>query len=1222
MTKTRRHHWIFKLWIKIRGLLALLIILAGVAVGLMSLLLPFDGLYKDRLVQFLEQQWQMQVTVGEIDGSWQGYGPRFLLQDLSLQGEQSLQLKSAQIQLNLYQWLIPGGERGIDLSINEAELAMIQTGAQVSIKGRKDEQKLTQTLDRLLQAGALRVQALKLNFLNAQDEPIVSDVTADFLLQQGERQRGLQLLIKEADQQELDIRAVTDRGRQIMKSAQWYVRFEEISLGFLQPFLAVENLPDARINGELWVTTEDGVITNATGQWHWRQSEPDLSFDLTMHYLGDAHNGFNEWQISQVLMNKQRFADFAFQGRWQGDVVDYQSQSIPVPWLSHLVINSLLPNVDDQQRTTLINNSRGVIDRLHFSYDYQQQQLKQLTADFSDAGTAMQDLTVSGLTGQYRFQNRQSHLQIDSRDGALVLPKVFRGAVGWQRLLMQLGYDPVNKQISINQLWCDCSDFRLDANAVVRLDEQPYFQVSSHITDVHVSQLKNYWPHQVWKPDTLAWLDQGLLGGTVSRARLTAAGEILEDTFKNGRAFLQAWAQVDDATVRFNPEWPVVNNVSAAVDISDHSIAINLAQAVTRDIDVQSAQISIPDFSDVEVVADIIARSHDNGLLNYLSLTPVAADLSLQQDIHLQGQQELSLSLRIPIEDGDGFLVAPQGHVRLIHTELQWQDLLLSDINGRIKLDGFTLKPQQLKAQLAGRDTVITGAINTRKAGTGQVDLRLLGDYSILDWFSFNQTPEVMSGISAWQIKLKSNQDQVKLEATSDLLGVSLLLPPPLNKSAETPKKLTVICDIPCDQGSVLINYNHEIMAEISADNQKFSVNRIHFGAEDDSGDKVQISGRIHQLNLDQWLELAKNWQMAETQNAQQKLLATEIEVEQLVFMSRSWSEVNLSLQDEADGLLIHIDSAAVKGRIKVANDLQRRGITVEFDHLHWTTADVESLTESPSDSDIPDIHLVAEEFSFAGVPLGRLRMELRNVADGIKVEQLNIKSPLLELNATGEWLASETGLGVSRFKMVFISEKIADFLQQMDFNPPITNAQTLIEMNVYWPGLPAAFDVATLSGDLRISIGEGEVVDQQPGFGRVLGLFNLTNLPRRLLLDFRDVLSDGLHFEEMTGDFKLNDGVARTDDFLILASAAKIHMQGSVDFVEKSYNQHIIIRPQIGKTFPTLGAIAGGPVGAAAGFLVQGLLGKQLKNANEIKYHVTGPWSEPVIELLEQDNE
>ncbi len=1220
MTKTRRHHWIFKLWIKIRGLLALLIILVGVAVGLLSLLLPFDGLYKDRLIQFLEQQWQMQVSVADIDGSWQGYGPAFNLRDLSLRGEQSLQLKSAQIQLNLYQWLMPGGERGIDLSINEAELAMIQSGARVSIKGRSNEQKLTETLDRLLQAGSLRVQALKLHFLNAQDEPIVSDLTADFLLQQGDQQRGLQLLIKEADQQELDIRAVTERSQQIMKTAQWYVRFNDVSVGFLQPFLTIDRLPDARINGELWVNTEDGVITTATGRWHWQQQSPDLSFDVTMQYRGNQQTGRNDWQISQVQVENQNYPDFTIQGRWQRDMVDYHSQNIPVTWVSHLLIKSVLPNLDQQQRLALTNQSQGQIDQLHFSYDHQNKQLNSLTAHFSGVGTDLPNLVVSGLSGQYHYQNQQSDVQIESLDGQLRLPGVFRGTAQWQRLMMQLSYQHSDKLVKVNQLWCECNDFNLDANAVLRLDEQPYFQLSSHISDVDVAQLKNYWPHQVWKPDTLVWLDQGLLGGTVSRARLSAGGDIVKDTFKNGTAFLMAEALVNGASVRFNPDWPVVDNVTAAVDITAHSIDIDLSEAKTGHIDIQTSRVSIPDFSDVEVVADIHARSQDNGLLDYLSDAPVATDLSLQKDIQLRGRQELHLSLHIPIEKDAQTLVAPQGHVRLINAELQWQDLLLSDINGLVKIDGFSIKPQQLIAELAGRDTVVNGFINTRKTGHEQMDITLHGEYSILDWFSLNKSPEPMTGVSNWQINLKNSDDHVQLVATSDLVGVTLNLPAPLNKSAETPKNLTVRCDIPCNQGTVFINYNDEIRAEISADEQQFSVNQIDFGAEQ-TNETMQISGHIQQLNLDRWLDLAKAWQMT-AGDSEQQLLATEIEIEQLIFMSRSWPQIKLSLQDTSEDLLINIDSTSVKGQIKVADDLLKRGITAEFDHLHWNTADIDALSDSPADRDIPDIHLWAEQFSFADVPLGRLRMELRNVVDGIKVEQLSVKSPLLELNANGEWLATESGPGTSRFNMVIISERIADFLQQMDFNAPISNAQTLIEMDVHWPGLPAAFDVATLSGDLRIDIGQGEVLDQQPGFGRVLGLFNLTNLPRRLLLDFRDVLSEGLHFEEMSGQFKLTAGIAHTEDFLIRASAAKIHMRGAVDFVHKNYDQHITIRPQIGKTFPTIGAIAGGPVGAAAGFLVQGLLGKQLKNANEIKYHVTGPWSEPVIELIDENNE
>ena len=160
MTKAKKHHPLFKLWIKLRGLLALLIVLAGLVVGLLSLLLPFESLYKDRLEQFLEEQWNLQVKVQEINGSWQGYGPHFILKDLELIGKQSIQLASANLSINVYQLLLPGGRTGIDLSINQAELDMIQSadGASITINDGNDEDRFTEILDRILTTGSLRVE--------------------------------------------------------------------------------------------------------------------------------------------------------------------------------------------------------------------------------------------------------------------------------------------------------------------------------------------------------------------------------------------------------------------------------------------------------------------------------------------------------------------------------------------------------------------------------------------------------------------------------------------------------------------------------------------------------------------------------------------------------------------------------------------------------------------------------------------------------------------------------------------------------------------------------------------------------------------------------------------------------------------------------------------------------------------------------------------------------
>jgi uncharacterized protein YhdP len=56
-------------------------------------------------------------------------------------------------------------------------------------------------------------------------------------------------------------------------------------------------------------------------------------------------------------------------------------------------------------------------------------------------------------------------------------------------------------------------------------------------------------------------------------------------------------------------------------------------------------------------------------------------------------------------------------------------------------------------------------------------------------------------------------------------------------------------------------------------------------------------------------------------------------------------------------------------------------------------------------------------------------------------------------------------------------------------------------------------------------------------------------------------------------------------------------------------------VRPGLGNTLPIIGAIAGGPGGAAAGLALQGLLHEQLGEASQVQYTITGSWDEPLIE-------
>ncbi|MGA9572793.1 MAG: AsmA-like C-terminal region-containing protein, partial [Lysobacterales bacterium] len=178
-----------------------------------------------------------------------------------------------------------------------------------------------------------------------------------------------------------------------------------------------------------------------------------------------------------------------------------------------------------------------------------------------------------------------------------------------------------------------------------------------------------------------------------------------------------------------------------------------------------------------------------------------------------------------------------------------------------------------------------------------------------------------------------------------------------------------------------------------------------------------------------------------------------------------------------------------------------------------------------------------------------------------------------------------------------------------------IRGGQTLVHFDAWWEGPPAAFALERLNGDMDISVIQGNILTADSGAGRVLGLFSLSELPRRLSMDFRDVFDEGFSFDEAKGTMKLENGTSSTDDLTLSSTVAQITIVGSTDLVAKTFDYEFTVQPGVSKTLPVIGAIAGGPIGAAAGLALQAILRDALGEAAEAKYIIRGPWENPVIE-------
>jgi uncharacterized protein YhdP len=167
----------------------------------------------------------------------------------------------------------------------------------------------------------------------------------------------------------------------------------------------------------------------------------------------------------------------------------------------------------------------------------------------------------------------------------------------------------------------------------------------------------------------------------------------------------------------------------------------------------------------------------------------------------------------------------------------------------------------------------------------------------------------------------------------------------------------------------------------------------------------------------------------------------------------------------------------------------------------------------------------------------------------------------------------------------------------------------------IAWRGSPLGLDYPTLSGLVDIELGRGQFLKTEPGIAKLIGVLNLQSLPRRLNLDFRDLIAEGFAFDEIRGVATLASGVARTEDFRMRGVQAQVEIRGEADLAAETQNLRIRVRPEMNAGLASLAyaAVANPAVGLGS-FLAQLALRKPLQDIFSYEYDVTGSWVDPHV--------
>ena len=171
----------------------------------------------------------------------------------------------------------------------------------------------------------------------------------------------------------------------------------------------------------------------------------------------------------------------------------------------------------------------------------------------------------------------------------------------------------------------------------------------------------------------------------------------------------------------------------------------------------------------------------------------------------------------------------------------------------------------------------------------------------------------------------------------------------------------------------------------------------------------------------------------------------------------------------------------------------------------------------------------------------------------------------------------------------------------------------------IAWDGSPLAMDYPSLTGQINLSVAAGQFLKADPGVGRLLGVLSLRALPRRFVLDFRDLFQQGFAFDDISGDLQIAAGVAKTNNLRMRGVQAAVLMEGKADIEQETQDLRVIVVPEIDAGTASLAYAAINPAIGLGAFLAQTLFSKPLIAANTREFHITGSWADPKVDKVER---
>lgn len=860
---------------------------------------------------------------------------------------------------------------------------------------------------------------------------------------------------------------------------------------------------------------------------------------------------------------------------------------------------------------------------------------------------------LRGVSGTLRGGPRSGQLEIDSRDPRLALPGLFReplevalasGRFIWRDREHGLAVTSDNVRLAASGV---------NGSAAISLDLPrggiPVIALEAEIEAPVARDVLPFLPLRGIPPAALRWLDKAILGGELSPGRITWRGPLKGFPYPDGRGSFIFEMNVADGQLEYQPGWPRLAEVEGTVVIDGIRLYTRGNRGRIGGIAFADAEVSIDDLRNPELVVAAAGNLTAPELLRFLRASPLSRMLGPTLDqVDARGTLTADFGLRLPLRRARDYRLSSR--VAVSDGELWLRNFAprLQAISGEARLDNTRLSATGITASFLGAPVTIDlrGADPAAEAGFGQVAearavsaaSEVAAAFSLpwsgyldgeLDWAATILFPDAGPGATAQTVRLP-----VTFRVDSDLVGLASRLPPPLDKDAAASEPLALVVELPPGAGEAIVRASlargiHAALRLAGEDDAGWSLQRGHVRAGVQppalpAAPGLELSGRLATARFEDWVPGPGADQADE--GAALLLRAVDLRVDQLGFLGREFADVTIEARQRAAAWQVSIEAPSVAGTIAIPADVGNElPMRVDLARLWLAELPAGSANEDPGAAGdprrVPPADVAIDDFVLGDMRLGIVAATARRSPDGLRVDPLSATGPSFRIEGNADWRVLDDDPAQQRtsLKLALDSTDVAATLAALGYGPVIEASRARLSLDLGWQGGPGQNPAVVGVGDVGIAIERGQLLQVEPGGGRFLGLLSVGALPKRLALDFRDVLDEGLTFDELRGDFRLEGGNAWTCNVGLTGSVTDLALVGRVGMRERDYDQLAVVRPNVSDALAVGGAFLGGPGVGVTMLLLSQVFRKPLSALGETYYRIDGPWDQPAVRRVQR---